>query len=1022
MNPPVSDIRRPLATYRVQFNKHFTFRDAQGVVDYLCALGIGDCYASSYLAPVPGSPHGYDVADPTRLNPDLGRDEHYWGWIDTLRAHGMGHVLDLVPNHMGIAKSANPWWLDVLENGPSSRFARVFDIEWKPVKDELADKLLIPILGDQYGAVLERQELILAFDQGSFVVRYHDELLPIAPDTYGLILEPTLGELVASHPGEHADELQSILTASAHLPPRSDRDPESIAVRAREKEVVKRRLDALTSRSRAIGAYVDSCVTRFNGTRGQPRSFDLLDGLLNAQSYRLAHWLVASEEINYRRFFDVNQLAAVRMEDPWVFTKVHGFVFDLIRRGGPTGLRVDHVDGLFAPRDYLQRLQATIGRDASLANPASPADPADSSNRTDPANLADATDPAHPTDAAHPTNAASSPILADSANPFYIVVEKILGARETMPGDWPVAGTTGYEFAAMVNNLFVDGRNERAFDEIYRRFVRERMSFGDLVYRSKKQVLHETMSGDINSLGHQLNRFSERNRHHRDFTLYSLISTLKDVIACFPVYRTYITDTDPVSEADRRYIRDAIRCGKRRSTVVPTMVFDFVERLLLKETAISERRECEERARFIGKFQQITSPVGAKGVEDTALYSYNRLVSLNEVGSDPTRFGVAPASVHAWMVDRQRRWPAALSATCTHDTKRGEDVRARISVLSEIPGAWKAAIIKWRALNRRFKIDVLGAPAPDRNEEYFLYQTLVGVWPFDGDVTAVHDRVATYMRKALRESKVHTNWLSPNEEYERAVRQFIDAILDRRRAGVFLQSFEELQGRVAELGIYNSLAQLLLKITAPGVPDFYQGTELWDLNLVDPDNRRPVDYTKRRALLADLARLESCRTPDACAEELLRQRADGRVKMFVTTRALRSRQARRPLFEGGAYVPLEPTGAKRDNLFAVARQLGDTVAITCVPRLIASLLPDPPSRPTAGPIGAQETPARHPRWGAAWGDTRIELPGPGHSSYARPFVNAFTGERVEAETIDGRLTMSVARILERFPVALLVQD
>jgi (1->4)-alpha-D-glucan 1-alpha-D-glucosylmutase len=976
--------RQPLATYRLQFNRRFTFAQAVAVVEYLRTLGIGDCYASSYLAAVPGSPHGYDVADPTRLNPDLGSDADYWRWVEELRSHGMGHVLDLVPNHMGIAKSANTWWLDVLENGPSSRFARVFDIEWRPVKDELADKLLIPILGDQYGAALERQELALVYEHGAFALHYYDERLPIAPDTYGMILAPALGEWLADHPGEAADELQSILNASEHLPSRSSRDADSIAIRAREKEVVKRRLAAVTERSAAVGDYVDAAVARFNGTRGQPRSFDLLDGLLNAQSYRLAHWRVASEEINYRRFFDVNQLAAVRMEDPCVFEDVHRFVFELIGRGGPTGLRVDHVDGLFAPRDYLHRLQSTIARTRLSQNPENPANPAN---------------PANPTNLEHPANP------PNPANPFYIIVEKILGADETMPCDWPVAGTTGYEFAAVLNNLFVDRRNERALDDVYRRFVRERQSFGDLAYRSKKQVLHETMSGDINSLGHQLNRFSEGNRHFRDFTLYSLISTLKDVIACFPVYRTYITSSGPISERDSRYVREAVRCAKRRAPGIASVVFDFVERLLLRETAVTAPGECEARARFIGKFQQLTSPVAAKGIEDTALYVYNRLLSLNEVGSDPTRFGMEPGAVHEWMSDRLRRWPGALSATATHDAKRGEDVRARLNVLSEIPGAWKAAVSKWRALNRRFKADVRGVPAPDPNEEYFLYQTLVGIWPFEEAAAATRDRVRAYMTKALREAKVHTSWLSPDEAYEDAVSAFVDAILDRRRAAPFLHAFEAFEGRVAELGIYNSLAQLLIKVTAPGVPDFYQGTELWDLSLVDPDNRRPVDYGLRNVILRGLAEPAAGAAAAARADELLRRRTDGRVKMLVTERALHTRALLREVFEEGAYVPLSPVGARHDCLFAFSRQHRGDVAITCVPRLIASLIPDVASPP----VGS-----------AVWGDTRVELPVPDRAAYERPFRDVFTGIRIEPETVDGRLTMLASRLFESFPVALLV--
>jgi (1->4)-alpha-D-glucan 1-alpha-D-glucosylmutase len=929
-----------VATYRLQFNGRFTFRDAEAIVDYLRSVGVTDVYASSYLKAVPGSEHGYNVADPTRLNPELGSDADYWRWVEKMRALGMGHVLDLVPNHMGIAKSANPWWLDVLENGPSSRFAHFFDVEWRPVKDELADKVLIPILGGPYGDVLERQELVLQYENGAFHVRYFDERLPIAPDTLRLICEATLDAWVAAHAGSDADELLSVLNAAEHLPSRSSRDPDAIAVRAREKEVLKRRLAALVDQRAAVRSYVDDTVKAANGRAGDPRSFDRLDALLNAQSYRLAHWLVASEEINYRRFFDVNQLAALRMEDPTVFSEVHRFVFDLIARGGPTGLRVDHVDGLFAPRDYLQRLQDTV---------------------------------------AQPTTR------------FFIVVEKILGPSERLPAEWPVAGTTGYEFAAMVNQLFVDGRNERALDDIYRRFTRERTPYGDLVYRSKKQVLHETMSGDINSIAHQLNRFSERNRHFRDFTLYSLISTLKEVIACFPVYRTYITAREPVSDDDRSYIGEAVRCAKRRSPRPAAMVFDFVERILLKETAATTADACEDHARLIGKFQQVTSPVAAKGIEDTVYYVYNRLLSLNEVGSDPTRFGVDPATVHAWMRERQERWPAALSTTATHDTKRGEDVRARLNVLSEIPGAWKAAVTRWRALNRRFRLEVHGAPAPDPNEEYFLYQTLVGAWPFDPAEQGApfRDRIASYMTKAMREAKVHTSWFSPDEERERAVLRFVDGVLDPRRSGPFLQSFAAFQARVAEAGIYNSLAQLLIKITAPGIPDFYQGTELWDLNLVDPDNRRPVHYDTRRQRLSEM------RT-SADPDELLANRRDGRIKMFITARALAARAALRSVFEEGEYVPLPATGLQRESVFAFARRHADQTVVVCVPRLIAALLSE---------VGG-------PPLGAVWGDTRVDVPG-------GRYRNAFTGMCVETQPDAGGASLAAATMFDRLPVALL---
>ena len=995
MNAP----RIPLATYRLQFNRGFTFTDAHSIVDYLNTLGITDCYASSYLKAVPGSPHGYDVADPTRLNPDLGADVDYWTWIDALRARGMGHVLDLVPNHMGIANSANPWWQDVLENGPSSRFARFFDIEWRPVKDELANKVLIPTLGDQYGAVLERQELRVGYRDGAFAVDYGtDATFPLAPDTYPAILGLDVAALKGRASNAESDELQSIITAALNLPPRTTDAPQEIATRAREKEIVKRRLATLVAASGTVRDYIGGMVARVNGTPGEPQSFTLLDRLLNEQSYRLAHWRVASEEINYRRFFDVNQLAALRMEDPVVFEEVHRFVFELIRRGGASGLRVDHVDGLFAPADYLSRLQNRAAAATEGVEPPATAD------------------------------AAATPL---APLPFYIVVEKILGSGEQLPSEWPVHGTTGYEFAAAVNSLFVDRRNERALSDLYVRFTRQRrdaLAFAELAYRSKKQVLHETMSGDINSLGHQLNRFSERNRHFRDFTLYSLISTLKEIIACFPVYRTYVTGRQPVSRHDRRFITDAVRNAKRRTPALTTLVFDFIEHLLLQETPIATAEECEERGRFIGKFQQITSPVAAKGIEDTALYSYNRLLSLNEVGSDPTRFGADPAAVHAWLADRQEHWPHALSAFSTHDSKRGEDARARINVLSEIPGGWKTAVTMWRPWNRRHKTELAGGAAPDRNEEYLIYQTLVGSWPFDAGEQGSEGyrrRIQDFLIKALREAKVHTSWLVPDEEYEAAVLRFVESILDPRRSTLFLPSFAAFVNRVAELGIYNSLSQTLIKITAPGVPDFYQGTELWDFSLVDPDNRRPVDYPTRRTMLEqfntgipppagppgvsnlepDPSEAASGHLPEArLAAELLASRTDGRVKLFVIRQALAARARWRDLYEQGEYVALQTVGARRDCLFAFARRHASQMVITCVPRMVASLVPDG----SAPPIGR-----------AVWADTAIEVPTGSGTGQPPVFTDAITGGKIVADERDGRFTIPAAAALEILPIALL---
>ena len=952
MTPPTpASPRIPVATYRLQFNSGFTFCAARDLVEYLHAIGISDCYASSYLRAVPGSRHGYDIADPTALNPDIGTDEEYAAWIDALRQAEMGHILDVVPNHMGIARSANPWWLDVLENGPSSRFARFFDIEWRPIKDELADKVLLPILGDYYGTVLEDQQLALEYRDGAFVIRYGEEWLPVAPDTYPRVLEAVLAEWAGSD--AERDELHSIITGAQNLPPRSASEAQAIVERSREKEVVKRRLASLVAGNQDLPSAIDRVLAVFNGIKGQPRTFDRLDALLGEQSYRLSDWHVASEEINYRRFFDVNQLAALRVEDLAVFDEVHKFVFELLARGAPTGLRIDHVDGLFAPADYLGRLQA---RAAELLG-----------GDTDARERA-----------------------------VYLVVEKILGPDEHLPGDWPVHGTTGYEFAFVLNNLFVDSRHERDMDEIYSRFLRagrSAPSFDDLAYQSRKQIVHATMSGDINSLGHQLNRLSERNRHHRDFTLYSLIAAIKELIACFPVYRTYITaDVEP-AEHDRRYVARAVRCANVRAPGL-SRVFDFIQRVLLKQTLASGSDEREERARFIGKFQQITSPAAAKAIEDTAFYVYNRLVSLNEVGGDPTRFGIEPTAVHGWLCERQRQWPSALSATATHDTKRGEDVRARLNVLSEMPGAWKAAVTKWRALNRRFRTDAEGVEAPDANDEYLLYQTLVGAWPFTlEEQRAFPERLRTYILKAIREAKQHTSWISPNERYEAATLRFVDDILDRRRP--FLQAFVPFQARIAELGVYNSLAQLLTKITAPGVPDFYQGTELWDLSLVDPDNRRPVDYERRRHILEGLQ--------DASPERLLDARGDGRVKMFLMVRALAQRAALRDVYDRGSYVPLVVEGAQRNHVFAFARRHLDTVAITCVPRLVAGVL----GSRSGPPVGR-----------AVWGETRIALP----SAIGQPlqYRDAITGVAIEARADGDAAWLDAAEVFGRFPAALLV--
>jgi (1->4)-alpha-D-glucan 1-alpha-D-glucosylmutase len=949
----------PLSTYRLQFNADFTFEDASAIVGYLHALGVSHCYASSYLKAVPGSTHGYDVADPTRLNPEIGNDETYAQWVTRLREHGMGHILDIVPNHMGIAQAANPWWQDVLENGGNSRYASVFDIDWTPLKPELEDKVLLPVLGDAYGAVLERQEIPIEYEQGAFRARYHETLFPIAPGTYDRILGIDKERLLqdVGEESEDGTEFLSILTAIRHLPGRTPGGPEQLAERDREKEVIKRRLAALTDRCARIREHVDSAVRCLNGVAGQPDSFDTLDRLLGAQAYRLAHWRVAGEEINYRRFFDINELAAIRMEDPSVFERVHAFAFDLISRGCLDGMRIDHVDGLFDPGDYLRRLRARASELRSQSPAGTPS--------------------------------------------FYLVVEKILASDEELP-DWPVEGTTGYDFMVRVNGLFVDERNERALNDVYERFVRLKVPYGEITYRGKQLVLRVSMAGELNVLGHRLNLFSERNRHYRDFTLNSLTQAMREIIACFPVYRSYVNDRDEVSAQDRRAIEHAVHRAKHRNPNRPAAVYDFVSDLLLKRASYISESSRDEHMGFVGKFQQVTSPVTAKGIEDTALYLYNRLVSLNEVGGEPDRFGTPPEALHAWLQERATRWPHALSTTSTHDTKRSEDVRARLNVLSEVPGAWKQAASRWARLNRRGRSIVEGQSYPSRNEEYLLYQTLLGTWPLapmsPADEHAYRARIGAYMLKAMREAKVFTSWLNPSAAYEQAMTRFVEAVLspDNR---AFREDFLRLHADVARFGVYNSLSQMTVKICAPGVPDFYQGSELWSFTLVDPDNRRPVDYAQRCRLLTALDE-ECARDGRGEVAARLLQSPDDRLKLFATAMLLRARRQERDIFTNGDYNPIDVQGSRRDNVFAFTRAAGGRRLIVAVPRLVATITP----QADVAPIG-----------GRVWGDTHIMLPpGVGRGG----FHDVITDRCVPAQPDTGFIRAADA--FERFPIAVLV--
>lgn len=984
-------LRIPAATYRLQFNSGFRFSDAGEIVSYLHRLGISDIYASPYFKASAGSLHGYDVLDHNSLNPEIGTEEEFEALVGKLKKNGMGQILDIVPNHMCIEGQGNTFWTDVLENGPSSLYASFFDIDWHPVKKELENKILIPILGDQYGAVLENGELRLSFEEGSFFILYYDHKLPIVPKSYNTILtlriEALEVELSAAAP--QFQELMSIVTALRHLPPSTEHDPERIEERYREKEVVKRRLWSLYQNSSAIGAFIDGTVESFNGTKGDPRSFHLLDELLRQQVYRISHWRVATEEINYRRFFDINSLAAIRVEKPAVFEKIHQLVFSLVAAGKITGLRVDHADGLRDPEDYFRRLQsACFNRMYGVPDEQHSADNENEGSEAAVREKYDRVIAAEP-----------------SFKPFYIVGEKILIKAEKLPDGWPVFSTTGYDFAIQVNGLFVDTPHAKVFETLYTRFMGHRIDFPTAVYDKKKLVMQVSMSSEINTLGHYLNRISELSRHTRDFTLNSLIKAIVEVIAYFPVYRTYINSYE-VLERDCQYIEAAIGRARRQNPAISASVFDFVrDVLLLRFPDTMTDRHKPAWLDFVMRFQQITGPVMAKGVEDTAFYLYNRLVSLNEVGGSPERFGITLEAFHGQNIERCKSRPLAMLATSTHDTKRSEDVRARINVLSEIPELWREGLSRWSRLNRRLKMIVDGKPVPSRNEEYLLYQTLVGTWPFcntdDAEFSVFRSRIKEYMLKAMREAKVHTSWISPNSLREDAVLYFVDSILKESGSNNFLHDFTSFQSLTAACGIFNSLSQTLLKITSPGIPDFYQGNELWDFSLVDPDNRRLVDYRLRMALMNELMQKEAADGLLETAREVVATRNDGRIKLHLTCKALGFRRENLSLFESGRYLPLAVEGARQEHVCAFERSVNDSSIMVVVPRFCSSLINDS----NGLPLGAE-----------IWQDTRIIQE---FDTVASRYRNVFTGEISHLAQQDGQLSLALQDIFSVFPVALL---
>lgn len=928
-------MRIPIATYRIQFTANFNFDAAHDIVSYLADLGVSDLYASPIFKARTGSTHGYDVVDPTQINPELGTAASFEALVQELQNHKMGWLQDIVPNHMAY-DSQNQWLMDVLENGPASTYVDYFDIAWNSPFEGNREPILVPLLGDFYGACLEKGEIQLHYDETGLSVNYYNLCIPLKLESYATFLNHNLGKLARTLGRKHPVfiRLLGILYSLKNVAPDG-----SGQQRRDQTEFVKGLLWDLYVENQEVKAFIDDNIRTFNGDPENPESFNLLDNLLSEQFFRLAFWKVGAEEMNYRRFFTVNELISVKVEELKVFNATHALIFKLVEEGKFTGLRIDHIDGLYDPTEYLERLQEKVGD-------------------------------------------------------VYITVEKILQPGEDLPPIWQIQGTSGYDYLNYVNGIFCQTEHQDQFDEIYWSFTQRLMPFEELVAEKKHLILDKNLAGDIDNLALLLKQVSSRYRYANDFTVNGLKRALAEVLTRFPIYRTYTT-VNGLIDADRIYIEQVIQTAKNHAPLLQNEL-NFIEKLLLLEydPALSQT-EKEQWLYLVMRIQQYTGPLMAKGVEDTALYVYNRLLSLNEVGGEPIHFGIALSEFHDFNRHRQTRWPHAMNATSTHDTKRGEDVRARINVLSELPEEWQQQVKIWSELNRVHKTKAKNATFPDYNDEYALYQTLVGSYPFAAQEQETFvERVKAFMLKAIREAKLHTTWLRNNPAYEEACLKFVEAILAPSDHNPFLQKFLPFQQRIAHYGILNSLSQTLLKLSSPGVPDIYQGAELWDLSLVDPDNRRPVNFEQRQT---DLNQIQSGIQTNVLEliADLLSTQEDGRVKLFLLFQALQARCAYPSLFQDGDYQPLVVEGRFKHHIIAFARNDGHSTLLTVVPRFLTRLV-----QPGEYPLGQE-----------IWQDTCLQLP----SGKTAQWKNLLT-----SQTITSDQQLWVGEALQHFPVALLV--
>jgi (1->4)-alpha-D-glucan 1-alpha-D-glucosylmutase len=944
----------PSATYRIQFHPEFKLCDATRLIPYLRELGISHIYASPLLKASPGSRHGYDCIDPREINPELGSCEEFEAFVAELRRNDMSLLLDIVPNHMA-ASDKNPWWMDVLENGRESAYADFFDIDWDAhaaKSPEIArNRVLLPILGDFYERMLTERKIELRLDAGGFHLETQGTRLPIAPPTYDAVLRAALEKLGSSE--EETPARQSLNEAAAII---VAADADSLA---RAKDLLWR----VYCESRHAKNALDSAMGFVNGANGEPASFARLDELISKQNYRLLFWRAGKDEVNYRRFFGLSNFVGLREENSKVFDAVHEFIFRLIARSCVSGLRIDHIDGLSDPLDYLRRLQRAIASEPDELSP--------------------------------------------NTQAVYTVVEKITSGDEQLPTEWPTAGTTGYDFANALNTLFIDAQGSRQLEAIYRDYTGIRTWFSDTWYARKRQVMEELFEADIQLLAALLGRIAAQDPLGRDLPIRELVRGMKEITARLGVYRTYFRSLD-AHAGDRRYLEEAIQVARERtpSSGVSKDSFDFLERVFLLQAGAEPPAYAEEWLEFIERWQQFTGAVMAKGFEDTAFFVHHGLISLNEVGANPfrrqIRFGVG--AFHRYLQNAFAAHPFTLNATSTHDTKWSEDARARINVLSEFPGEWKERLSRWGEMNgaKRTLIDRITVPSP--NEEILLYQSMLGIWPFEPlehvDLAGLSKRIDTFMLKAMREAKTHSNWISPNEQHEGALHAFIAGILDPGSSQEFLSDFSDFARSIAVYGAVNGFSQALLKMTVPGVPDIYQGAELWRLSLTDPDNRRPVSYPRREEFLHDLSEMQLESAPAKFAE-LLEGWDDGRLKLWLTKAVLNYRRENRDLFGHGAYIPLHVEGHHADSIFAFARAIAKRWVLVIAPRVVSRLIES----------------AKFPL-GDVWQDAALQIPKRAPSAWR----DLLTGQYLNCSDNTARKSLRVAEALRFLPFACLVSQ